>query len=161
MSLSFIQGFTEHYSSGDNHSAVKKLSQRGRGETSLCGFFFFFFLARKFTQSSIHLGKRWLLITKNRYLKIVILVLFHFFSSCLQRGKNRVVEIPPEIPIWLSKGLFTQSTECLILPFILDASRGARSVGSCSGLPLNPCRTGWWAVLFALYLHSFRHSNTL
>lgn len=49
---------------------------------------FFFFLARKFTQSSIPLGKRWLLITKNRYLKLVILLLFYFFSSCLQRGRT-------------------------------------------------------------------------
>ena len=91
---------------------MKKLSQRGRGENSLCGFFFF--LARKFTQSSIHLGKRWLLITKNRYLKIVILVLFYFFSSCLQRGKN----------LGLLKFLQRYPSDCLraCLPRALSAS---------------------------------------
>ena len=36
--------------------------------------------AREYTQSSIHLGKRWLLVTKNRYRKLMILVLFWLWT---------------------------------------------------------------------------------
>ena len=52
-------------------------------------------------QSSIYLGKRLLLITKNRYLKLVILVLFYFFFQFLpaKRQESGVIEILPEICI--------------------------------------------------------------
>ena len=32
VSLSFIQGLAEDYSLGENHSAIRKLFQRGRGK---------------------------------------------------------------------------------------------------------------------------------
>lgn len=96
---------------------------------------FFFFLARKFTQSSIHLGKRWLLITKNRYLKIVILVLFYFFSSCLQRGKNLgllefFLRYPSDcLRACLSKALSASSCLSSWTPFRV-LGRWAAAVGS-------------------------------
>ena len=43
--------------------------------------FFFFFFARKHLQSSIHHGKRVLLVTKNRHLMVMILGFFHVWEE--------------------------------------------------------------------------------
>lgn len=64
-----------------------------------------------------------------------------------------VIEIiVPEMCILLSRGLFIQSTECLLLSFILNSSQGALLDG---GLRLNPCRTRWFAMLFFLFISFF------
>ena len=60
--------------------------------------------------------------------------------------------VVPEIRIFLSRGLFIQSAECLILFFILNSSQGALLDG---GLRLNPCRARWFAVLSFLFLSFF------
>ena len=70
VSLSFIQGLTEDYCLGDSSD---ELLQRGRGGASI----YLHFLAGKYRHSSIQLGKRLLLFTKNTYLKLMILVLFY------------------------------------------------------------------------------------
>ena len=74
MSLSFTQGLTEDSSPGDDLSvALTKLCQRGGREANS----YMIWGARKYMQSSKHLGKRLLLVTKNRYSKLIILVLFY------------------------------------------------------------------------------------
>ena len=60
--------------------------------------------------------------------------------------------IVPEICILLSRGLFIQREECLLLFFILNSSQGVLLDG---GLRLNPCRTRWFAMLFFLFLSFF------
>ena len=71
MSLSFIQGLTEDYSQGDRS---KELLQTGSGGANI--YIYMNFLAGKYMMSNTHLGKRLLLGTKNRYLKLMILVFF-------------------------------------------------------------------------------------
>lgn len=70
MSFSFIQGLTEGSSPGDDLSvALRKLCQRGGRKANsnmIWG-------ARTHMQSSIHLGKRLLLVTKNKYSKFLVL----------------------------------------------------------------------------------------
>ena len=85
VSLRFFQGLTEDYSLRVNHSAaLNKLLWRDRGGTSI---YMDFFLAGRYMQSSIHLGKKkLLLITKNRYLKLMILVLFCVWLDARIRG---------------------------------------------------------------------------
>lgn len=74
MSLNFIQGLTEDSSPGDDLSvALRKLCQRGGREANS----YMILGSRKYMQSSIRLGKRLLPVTKNRYSKLIILVLFY------------------------------------------------------------------------------------
>ena len=67
-------------------------------------------------QSNIHLDKRLILITRNKYLKLMILVLF--FNAQEESG---VIEILPEI-IYPSRDPFVESTECFIEPAGLKKS---------------------------------------
>ena len=91
VSLSFIQSLTEDSSLGDSFEEVL---QRGRGGARKCMFFWGVGWGggtRKYKQSSLNLGKRLLLITKNRHLRLLILVLFYTWKM----KEPGVVEILP------------------------------------------------------------------
>ena len=98
--------------------------------------------------------KKWLLITKNRYLYLVVLVLFcvwedariwgHWNSCC---STHLIIQGPcypkHRVP---HPVLFCFHPECL---------SGGTVLGDCGGLQLNPHRTGWWVMLFVLFLFAW------
>ena len=54
----------------------------------------------KYMQSSIHLDQRLLLVTKNRYLKLIIIVLFCVWGEMQEVG---FIKILPEIQLTISE----------------------------------------------------------
>ena len=72
---------------------------------------------RKYKQSNLNLDKRLLLITKNKHLRLIILVLFHIWKM----QEPGVIEILPKTCFDL--GVCLSKAECLILLFILDSSQ--------------------------------------
>ena len=144
VSLSFIQGLTEDYSPGDSLSvALREQLQRGRGEASLYMNFF---------GLEIHAVKH------TSWWKIMLITNIsqvNDFSAFLCMGRCKKLGSLKFFLRYMSNYLRT------CLPKAQSASSCFSSwiplrvqlVGNCSGLWLNPCRTGWWTMLF-IFLHS-------
>ena len=79
--------------------------------------------AREYMQSSIHLGKRWLLVTKNRYRKLMILVLFWLWTMEASRLSENFPETCICYPV-----VHLSKVQVPILFCILNSSHGALCV---------------------------------
>ena len=86
----------------------------------------------------------------NELLSTMVLVLFLVWEDARIWGHWN----SSKMPIWLSKGLFTQSTVYLILFFIPNSSQVALSVGNYSGLWLNPLELASKEHSFVFLVHS-------
>ena len=73
--LCFIQGLTKDCNSGDNLSVALRNCSKDTVEEPV---YVWVIVVRKSIWSNVHLDKRWPLITKNIYLKLMILVLFEY-----------------------------------------------------------------------------------
>lgn len=118
---------------------------------------YIWFLARKYVQSSAHDGKRLLPITKNRYLMLLILVLF----LCMGRYKNLG---SLKFFLWYTSNYLRGSAypkhrvpHAVIIFF---PSQSTRSVSDCSGLSLNPWTNGWWAMFSVLLCSQCGHKHS-
>ena len=80
-------------------------------------------------QSSIHLGKRLLLVTNNRYLRLMILLLFWLHGKMWESGSTKI-NSSWDIYIYLWD-LFIQTTRCPILFLILNSPQGCWSETCC------------------------------
>lgn len=119
MSLSFIQELTVDSSPGDGLSvALRKLCQRAGREANS----YMILGARKYMQSSMRLGKRLLPVTKNRYSKLIILVLFYERQDARVWGHwNASWDIHPTI-----KGPVYPKNQVPLWFFILNSSQGGQ-----------------------------------
>ena len=73
--LCFIQGLTKDCNSGDSLSVALRNCSKDTGEEPV---YVWVIVVRKSVWSNVHLDKRWPLVTKNIYLKLMILVLFEY-----------------------------------------------------------------------------------
>ena len=55
--------------------------------------------------------------------------------------------------IYLTKSVFIQITEYLILFFIQNSFQDALLVSNLSELQINSCRTKWWAIFLFFFIH--------
>lgn len=77
----------------------------------------------------IHFDKRLVLITKNRYLKLMTLLI----SMKKKMQKSRVIEIPWKAWVLTIQGPFTQNTEMPPLYFHSGSPEGLRHLALCRG----------------------------
>lgn len=134
MSLSFIQSLTEESSLGDSSEEVL---QRGRGEARIYMVFFWGGWGwgggtRKYKQSGLNLGKKPLLITKNKHLRLIILVLFYIWKM----QEPGVTEILPKMCIDLEACLSKAQSASFCFSLWIPRRR------DCGGFQLNPCIGG-------------------
>ena len=73
--LCFIQGLTKDCNSGDSLSVGLRNCSKDTGEEPV---YVWVIVVKKSIWSNVHLDKRWPLITKNIYLKLMTLVLFEY-----------------------------------------------------------------------------------
>ena len=108
------------------------------------------FLAKKHVQSNIHLDKRLLLIIKNGYLKLMILVLSYLWKDARISGHwNSSWDMP--LTVW---GLFIWSTEFLIIIIIFHPDFSECTVSAqLRGLWLHPVRLDdeWHSLFFFIH----------
>lgn len=140
MSLSFIPGLTEDYSPGESLSVVPKGGEgRDWEEVSL-----HIISGWEMYVVNIYLSKRLLLFSKTRSLQLMILMFFSVWENArVWVYWNCSWGIPQ------SKGS-TFPKHRVTHPVIVEFPLRAVLVSDCSGLGLNPCRTGWWATLCVL-----------
>ena len=140
MSLSFIPGLTEDHSPGESLSVVPKGGEgRDWEEVSL-----HIISGWEIYVVNIYLSKRLLLFSKTSCLQLMILMLFSVWENArVWVYWNCSWGIPQ------SKGS-TFPKHRVTHPVIVEFPLRAVLVSDCSGLGLNPCRTGWWAMLCIL-----------
>ena len=100
---------------------------------------------RKYKQSNLNLDKRLLLITKNKHLRLIILVFFHIWKM----QEPGVIEILPKTCFDLGACLSKAQSASSCFSFWIPLRR------HCSGFQLNPCIGGWWVMLFVLLCSRF------
>ena len=105
------------------------------------------------------LSKRLPLVTKNRYLKLMVFSDFLCMGRCKYVGSLKFFLRYTSNYLW---GLFFQSTECLILFVLLNSFDGALRVSNCTGynsvlLPCLPLSHHFYFILtiFSQKVHCF------
>lgn len=105
--------------------------------------FIYFWPEKKKKMFGIHFDKRLVLITKNRYLKLMTLLI----SMKKKMQKSRVIEIPWKAWVLTIQRPFTQNTEMPPLYFHSGSPEGLRHLALCRGGNLTLRITGWCLTL--------------
>ena len=145
VSLSFIQDLTENYSPGNSHFIA--ICSKVVGEKPV--YTWIFWLGNICSQVYILVKIKLLLITKNIYLKLMILVLSYVWKDARILGHWNSSW---DMHLNYLGALFMQSTECLILLFPSWTPLGAHCQCTAVGCDLTFCITWRWVTLFVLFL---------